>query len=521
MNWVLSPFSLTLLVTAVVALLVARIIWPRRHAPGGWYLFLLMLCCALWALTDGIEYTSTSETLKIWLAKVSYVGSLNIAPLFLMLALVQSQKEHLISGWKQKTMLWLIPIIVLPLVFTNEWHNLIWSGFSWDSDPARNMLYYRSGPLYWVTPTYAYLVVLLATVVLVQNAFQSPKVYRRQAWGLAGSILLPWLSNIIWLLRIGPFPGENLTAIFFTISGASMVINMRSFKLLDLAPVARHQLVEIMQDAMIVLDDQNRVVDLNPAAAKVFGTSLDDAVGQQIKTILQRWPDLVAQFLNTDQLSTELTFEKDGDIQYFDLQISPLTRKNSHLGRLISLRNITEYKNLFREVEKMAITDSLTGLHNRHHFMHLAAREFEAALRYQRLLAIMMLDLDWFKKVNDTYGHLVGDKLLQEVAQICRDNIRNIDIVARFGGEEFIFLLPETGVDGAYDAGERLRQKIAQLVIDTPQGKVDVTASLGIATLAKDIEDLNVLIHQADQALYHAKNTGRNQTIMYKVEIES
>jgi diguanylate cyclase (GGDEF)-like protein len=133
----------------------------------------------------------------------------------------------------------------------------------------------------------------------------------------------------------------------------------------------------------------------------------------------------------------------------------------------------------------------------------------------------MMVDLDGFKKVNDTFGHLVGDQLLQEVAQICRDDSRNSDIPARFGGEEFIFLLPETGFDGAYDAGERLRRAIAQIVIGTPKGNVTITASLGIATLTNDVKDLNSLIHHADQALYHAKNTGRNQTIMYEVGMES
>ena len=518
MTWILS---LIFFASAVVALLTSGIIWPRRRAPGGWYLFFLMCCCAVWALTDSLETISTSEASKILVAKLSYIGSLNIPPCFLMLALIHSQKENLVSGWKRAA-LWSIPVLVLPVVFTNEWHHLIWSGFSWDSDPISNVLYFHPGTLYWVTPAYAYLVFLLATIVLAKNALQSPRVYRLQAWGLVLTTLLPWISNIIYVFRLSPFPGRNLTSIFFTIVAIIMVINMRSLNLLDLVPVARHQLVEIMQDAMIVLDNQNRVVDLNPAAAKILDTSLDNAFGQQITTVLQRWPDITAQFLNVDQVSSELTFERDGEIRCFDLQISPLMMlKNSRMGRLISLRNITEYKNLFRAMEKMAITDSLTGLYNRRHFMLLAAREIEAALRYQRPIAVMMLDLDWFKKVNDSYGHLVGDQLLQGVAQICQDNSRKADLLARFGGEEFIFLLSETGIEGAYEVGERLRQEIAKLAIDTPHGAASVTASLGIATLAKNSENLDILIYQADQALYHAKNAGRNQTIIYKAEIES
>ena len=518
--WIISPISIVLFASAMVALLSATMIWPHRRAPGGWYLFFLMLGCALWALGDSLEAAATRQWLKVLVIKFAYVGTQNIPPLFFMLALIHSQKEHLLTRWK-RMVLWAFPIIVILLAFTNQWHHLVWSSFTWDSDPSRNLLNFNKGFYYWINTAYAYIVLVWATVLLVRNAFQAPKIYRRQAWGLVGAALLPWISNIMWVLGVGPFPGQNLTAIFFTATGLFMVVNMRFLKLLDLAPVARHQLVELMKDATIVLDKQNRIVDINPAAATIFNISLDATIGRPVEAVLQRWPELVEQFLNVSQINTELDIEQDGDIRYFDLQISPLiTQKNGHLGRLVSLRDITEYKKLFFEVEKLATTDPLTGLYSHHYFIQLATREFEAALRYQKPLAIVMVDLDDFKTINDTYGHLVGDQLLQGLGKTFRKVFRGTDISARFGGDEFIFLLSETDMEGACNVAERLRQKIAGFTLETSQGVVNITLSMGIAIIRKESKKLDDLIYQADQALYQAKNTGRNRIIVYKEEIE-
>ena len=518
--WILTPISVTLFASAMVALLIAGMVWPRRRAPGGWYLFFLMLSCALWSIGDGIEASATSEWLKVLVIKFGYIGTQNIPPLFFMLALVHSQKEYLLTKWKQRV-LWAFPVIIILLAFTNEWHHLIWSSFTWDSDPSLNLLHFNKGFYYWINTAYAYIVLVWATVLLVRNALQTPKIYRRQAWGLVGAALLPWGSNIMWVLGVGPFPGQNLTAIFFTFTGFFMFVNMQHLKLLDLAPIARHQLVELMQDAVIVLDMQNRVVDINPTAEVLFGTFSDIAVGRSVESTLLDWSELVEEFQDVDQINTEITFGQDGDMQYFDLQISPLTtRKNGHLGRLVSLRDITDYKNLFLEMEKLAITDMLTGLYNYHHFMLLATREFDVALRYQKPLAIVMIDLDGFKTVNDTYGHLVGDQLLQGLGQIFLEILRSIDIPARFGGDEFIFLLSETDMEGAYKVAERLRQKVAKLTLETPRGMVNITISQGIAVICEESKDLDKLIYQADQALYQAKNTGRNQTVVYREKIE-
>lgn len=167
-------------------------------------------------------------------------------------------------------------------------------------------------------------------------------------------------------------------------------------------------------------------------------------------------------------------------------------------------------RNALQEVQRLAITDSLTGLYNRRHFFELAEHELEGARRYRRFLSAIMLDVDLFKQVNDTHGHAVGDQVLQAVAECCRQATRKVDVLGRYGGEEFAIVLPETDLAAACQIAERLRQVIAEQTIDTSAGPLKVTASLGVSTLDGECSRPETLLAAADQALYVAKRSGRN-----------
>ena len=169
----------------------------------------------------------------------------------------------------------------------------------------------------------------------------------------------------------------------------------------------------------------------------------------------------------------------------------------------------------FGEVQRLAITDGLTGISNRRHLFALGEREFNRARRFDRPLSAIMLDIDHFKQVNDTYGHAVGDQVLCSVAKCCLIGIRDIDIVGRYGGEEFGILLPETAGHDAYNTAERLRQTIAETPTKTKRGSIAVTISLGVAEVTEDTPDLVSLFDHADQALYAAKQGGRNRVCVW------
>lgn len=165
---------------------------------------------------------------------------------------------------------------------------------------------------------------------------------------------------------------------------------------------------------------------------------------------------------------------------------------------------------LFSEIQQLATVDDLTGVFNRRHLFDLGEREFGRAQRYNRPLAVVMLDLDSFKLVNDKYGHLVGDQVLKVVADRCRSNIREVDILGRFGGEEFTIILPEANPLDAFNISERLRKHVAIMPVITTAGAVKVTISLGVASLSVETPNLTKLIECADFAMYEAKRRGRN-----------
>ena len=192
-----------------------------------------------------------------------------------------------------------------------------------------------------------------------------------------------------------------------------------------------------------------------------------------------------------------------------------------------------ENARLFEETRRLATINSLTGLLNRRHFMELTRHEFQRASRYSKHLSIMMLDIDHFKRINDTYGHLIGDQVLQKVASICQENLRSADISGRFGGEEFVFLLPETPLKRpddktidtseldplpAQSVAERLRQKVADTTIATEFGKLSITVSLGVAEYTAAISDIEKVIDLADRALLQAKSQGRNRVVIWNPE---
>jgi diguanylate cyclase (GGDEF)-like protein len=162
-------------------------------------------------------------------------------------------------------------------------------------------------------------------------------------------------------------------------------------------------------------------------------------------------------------------------------------------------------------LEKWAIIDSLTGLNNRRQTLNLAELEFQRAQRVQHSMALLMLDIDHFKEVNDTFGHAVGDQVLKVVAARFRQQLRSIDLLGRHGGDEFVILLIETGLDAAQGIAERLRRCVADEPIDTDRGPINVTISVGVAALTNDDVNLSAQLDRADGAMYAAKEAGRNQ----------
>lgn len=176
-----------------------------------------------------------------------------------------------------------------------------------------------------------------------------------------------------------------------------------------------------------------------------------------------------------------------------------------------------ENKNAHAELERRAYSDYLTKLPNRRHFFECAETEISRHNRYEDDLSLIMFDIDHFKRINDEFGHSVGDLVLQKIADICRSTLREIDIIGRIGGEEFAILLPQTNAQEAKIVAERLRIVISQGTIVLDEGaSPSFSASFGVSTAGNEAVSIDDLLNQADAALYEAKESGRNRVCMAK-----
>jgi diguanylate cyclase (GGDEF)-like protein len=181
------------------------------------------------------------------------------------------------------------------------------------------------------------------------------------------------------------------------------------------------------------------------------------------------------------------------------------------------IAKVIEKTLLFKQTKEMSVTDELTGIYNRRYFNQRFEREVVRAKRYKRPITLMMIDIDFFKNYNDINGHILGDEVLRKVASLLESNIRKADILARFGGEEFVLLLPEIDKEHAFSVAEKLRKAIqdAPFPEEHRQPNRSLTISIGMATLLDDTYSSAELIDFADKALYKAKQMGRNRVIGY------
>ncbi len=263
----------------------------------------------------------------------------------------------------------------------------------------------------------------------------------------------------------------------------------------------------------------------NELWAKFIGYELSELEPTSIETWMK--------FTHPDDVKSSETLLKKhffGELEYYECE-ARMRHKDGHWiwvldrGKVTSWTSdgkplmmfgthtdITERKRLELELTKQAHLDYLTGLSNRRHFMEQADVELSRAIRYDTPLSLLMLDIDFFKNVNDTYGHQVGDTVLQVLSKVCQDTMRQVDVVGRLGGEEFAVILPETTSEEALEVAERLRESIAKTAVNIPVGlPIYFSVSIGVSTLSNKDINIDTLLSQADKALYEAKETGRNK----------
>lgn len=308
-----------------------------------------------------------------------------------------------------------------------------------------------------------------------------------------------------------------------------------------------HTLFDRMMDGIYRSTHEGRFVDVNPAMVKMFGyASKEEMLAVDIKKELYFAPEeRGSHILDTGQEETEVyrmrrkdgseiwvedhgyyVHDEQGRRIYHEGMLRDITQRKQAEDELRHAKDLLEsahyelQQSLSHE-QLLARTDSLTGLYNRRQFFELAEREFTAAVRYQRPLSILMFDADEFKQVNDIFGHAEGDKALEQIAQIAAAQVRAVDVLARYGGDEFVLLLPQADAQQALLIAERIRANVAVATrVGAEQSPFVVTLSIGIADLSHTPADESIerVIQRADKALYDAKTEGRNRTKIFDLK---
>lgn len=273
--------------------------------------------------------------------------------------------------------------------------------------------------------------------------------------------------------------------------------------------------------AIVIIDtNSKKIVDLNPLAMVMLGYTREQLVNCDCHTYIcngdtGRCP-LSDNLLSLDRSESVLINSAGKQLPVLKSTIQ--TEIEGHGYLLECFQDISEQKTLEHRLREMAETDFLTGIFNRRHFMELALREISRSRRYRSSVSFLMIDIDWFKEINDRYGHSAGDEVLKGVARSCQKSVRDIDIVGRIGGEEFAVILVECSTDSALIVAERIRANIEANEFQLDGETLRCTVSIGISGNGSGDAGLDLIMKQADTALYDSKHAGRNRTCCFKGE---
>ena len=533
MHWMFNlPHVIALFVSAGLSLLVAFLVWQRRKINGGTILFWGMIAISEYCLGAAFESAAVEPAMKVLFNQINYIGMVCCPALFFTFIMVYTHRVkhfHLTTN----LLLWFIPVITVILAWTNAWHGLVWPGFSQGSKEA-NILIYHHGPAYWVFVCYLYLVLLTGAVILVREFLRSKRQYRYQIGLMLAGAMIPSFSGLVYLSDINPIPHLDWTPIGFFFNGCIMVWCIFRFNLLSLIPVAREALIEQLQDSVMVVNLQHEIVDFNANARCLFHHNGQDLIGKNIDPMLPAAVHI--EKIHESGLPQQFVLHHSSTV-WIELRVSSIYHQPNELaGWLLVFSDITRSKHnelelqmvnqqLFQKLEEIrhlqaklqeeSIRDVLTGCYNRRYLEDSLQREMSRARREKYQLGLLLLDIDHFKQFNDSYGHLAGDKMLQNLGELFLQKTRSGDIVCRYGGEEFLIIFPNITTQNLLSRAECLRAEVEVFQLEFNACLLNATISMGIALFPQDGDEKTIL-GAVDQALYIAKSTGRNQVYAYQ-----
>ena len=406
-----------------------------------------------------------------------------------------------------------IPVLTIFLVTTNEYHGLYYKDTITLELNGFLLSKRIPGPLYYLNIAFSYGVSIWGLYVFM-------KVWVKDNYSIDNPYFFFLLTNIISLIIsvfyiTGRIPlGIDFLPFTFFISALAYAIAVFHYNILDSKYYFDQKIYSEMKEGLIVVDDKYNLLDYNKSASLVFKWLKENNIGKPISNYKEG-----NHIVNNNKYQFNMNIIRDNKEMYYEFRVTDLKNKKHHIGKLYIFLDITEKEDMITELNFRAHYDYLTQIYNRRKIINEFNNLLELTINRNKNISVLMLDIDYFKKVNDTYGHIAGDKVLSTVARQCKDKIRKNDLIGRYGGEEFLIILPDTNEENAAIVAEKIRFSIQNLDIFYNGNKIKVTISIGVYSINSNnigrmaIEDL---INLSDIAMYQAKKQGRNRVCVYK-----
>jgi len=527
---------------ALVALLAFRLRF--RTVPGALAPILLgrdhriapvvssLVAIAVWLAAHAADLLILDQATSTWLHRLSYLGIATLGPAVLWTAIEATGREWLAPP--ARVALLGVPAITVSLALSSSpAQELLWAAQGQGDWGPLTSIQIEPGPWFWVHGAFSSACLLAALGLLARHYASLWPRYGQEAICVILAIAGPWLANLVGL-ALGHRETADLNAVGLTVSSALLVRALRADPLESLLARAQQTLLDALGDAILLLDSQCQVIYANRVAQALLRKAAPAEPWQPGRPLVRFWPKLAAQIRAGVDGRGEVTLAQAGSTWFYDLHLSDAPSTDRVRGaRLAVLRDVTERRRAERAVRQLAFYDGLTGLANRHLFARHLGQALASAREREHTLALLYLDLDHFKDVNDSLGHAAGDELLRAVSERLRVVVRASDVVgrlargqeqsglARLGGDEFAILLPSVAsTEVCGDIAQRILGKIAE-PFEAAGRRVAGGASIGIAFFPQDAQDAENLMKNADTALYHAKERGRNQFQFFRPMLNS
>ena len=499
--------------------------YSSRIARSNGYAAFLFLFMSIFMYTVGYIFelaSSTPETIYLSL-KIEYLGAPLIAVFWFLFAVYYN--NYSIKSKAVMALLFVVPLTTIVMLYTNEYHHLHYKTFAVDASGLFPVAVTQKGWWYYVDFVYKMLVAFAGLALFAFSYGKATGYRRRQAKTIFIGALSLWIGNFLQTLGFAPY-GIDIEPFILSAALPLSGFAMSRLRMFDLVPIARDKVFKTMSASVLVLDDKLRVVDFNDSAVSILPALSEDAVGLAVRDVFpeQSSLDVVALVQNEEM---EIALPVAGGLRFYKVSCARVGASEKDSGLIVSLYDMTESKELLEKMQRIASQDALTQVFSRWFFMEAFQREIDRCREAGGKLGFMLLDIDHFKRVNDEYGHMAGDKVLRGVTSALKDTLGHKALLGRYGGEEFSVLLPGMGQDETVAFAERLRQVAAMMEVSFNGIAINVTISVGVAAAVfepgapqgmESTQICDALILAADTALYRAKQEGRNRVCSVGLE---